>query len=352
MKKTLLFFAALVVLITLCTACTGKPPKAVTPSYEDSTDAPAQDASPEDASEGGEASSPLLLKLATTALPESTTYQAIEMFKNRVEQDSDGSIEIQLYPASQLGDQQVIVEGLQIGTIELAFLPIDAAENSYPGVSLLTPLFSASQTLSGEALYESEQGRQILDGLQKKTGLRCLGFSVEGVRNIWSKQPIETLRDLEGLKLWVSQSNMTSRVFQSFGVQPAQIAPSLIYDGLQAGLFDGFEVDDEVALEFSLYERCKYCAQTAHAITTYAFLMNDSIFAAMTATQQQIVQAAAGATADWLTEVYANRRASVQADLESHNVQFYTLSRSVTQQLEALAADAVKTYTQDFSASE
>ena len=110
-ERRVLYTWILTGFLLVCVSCGQKPGMGTDkePGAQEGVDKiPGTDRKEEQASEGSEyladEEAPLLLKVATTKIPESTGYQGLEMLKDKIERESGGTIEVQLYPSEQLGE--------------------------------------------------------------------------------------------------------------------------------------------------------------------------------------------------------------------------------------------------------
>ncbi len=291
------------------------------------------DEAADDSSETAYTESPLLLKVATTKTLESTAYEGLEILKESIETDSGGSIEVQIYPSGRLGEQTAIMEGVRLGTIEVAFLPLGAAENIEPEVAELAPLFSAEE--DALALTQTERAEEIFTEMQEGNNIRCLDCSLGGIQNLWTKQQIQDIGQLQGLRIRVAEIPSYITAFQNLDVSISSLPLSQVYDGLKTNLLDGMELDSESVLCYSLYETCKYCLETEHAVSVNAFFLSEDVWQEISPEQQEIVQAAVEDVSEWLTEQYQEKQESIRSQLEEKGVVFYQPEGLLEQEIQS-----------------
>ena len=107
-----------------------------------------------------------------------------------------------------------------------------------------------------------------------------------------------------------------------------------VYDGLQAGLLDGAELDGESVLRYNLYEKCKYCLETRHGVSVDTFFISEEVFQEMTHEQREVVQKAAEEVSVWLQEQHEKNRDAVYEELKKKGVTFYSPGDALRQELE------------------
>ena len=146
-----------------------------------------------------EEETPFLLKAASDLLPQSEEYQELVRLKEEVEQQSGGGMEVQLYPGSPLGTQDVILEGLRTGTVEMAVLPLSSLGQISPGITGFLAPFGGMDHDTAAAYCESAEMEECLQTIREETGIRVIAMAVKGNRNIWTRQQIESAEDLQNL---------------------------------------------------------------------------------------------------------------------------------------------------------
>jgi len=177
-----------------------------------------------------------------------------------------GQLEILIFPASQLGEERVVVEGIKMGTIDLMTSGTAIWGNFAPklGVCDLPYLFTsfaqARKVLTGPA------AEALAQSLVQATGARTLGFwGSPGFRNVATKsKEVKGLADLKGLKIRVIQTPTYVRTFELLGASPTPMAFGEVYTSIQTGVLDGWEHDAPTMASSKMYEVTKYLARTEH----------------------------------------------------------------------------------------
>jgi tripartite ATP-independent transporter DctP family solute receptor len=187
-------------------------------------------------------------------------------FQELVQQKSQGQLTIQIFPASQLGEERAAAEGIKMGTVDLMTSGTAIWANFAPklGVCDLPYLFTtfaqAKKVLTGPAADDLGQY------LGQATGARLLGFwGSPGFRNVATKsKEVKSLDDLKGLKVRVIQTPTYIRTFELLGASPTPMAFGEVYLGIQTGVIDGWEHDAPTMASAKMYEVTKYLARTEH----------------------------------------------------------------------------------------
>jgi tripartite ATP-independent transporter DctP family solute receptor len=211
-------------------------------------------------------------------------------FKTYVEANSKGSIKVEIYPASQLGNDSATMEGLKMGTIELAVVhdgPISAVYKPFM-VYAIPYLFD--DQLMAWSVADSPFGREMAADMTKKTGIRLIALADNGIRHFTnSKRPIKSPDDMKGLKMRVMTGPIWTKLVEPLGASPSPVPWTELPAALQQGVVDGQENGVTNILAASLYQSQKYITLDGHVYSWHAYMMNDRFFTSLKPEEQQIV---------------------------------------------------------------
>lgn len=218
---------------------------------------------------------------------------ATQAFKDMVEAESSGTIEVQLYPAGQLGGERELIESAKLGTLQMCMVSGAVAGYFKPAMVLDIPYLFSSAPVAWRVL-DGSFGDELAAGLLKQTGLRTLAYGETGFRNFTnSKRPIHSPADLKGLKIRVMETPLYVTMVKSLGALPTPIAWPEVYTSLQQGVVDGEENPVGTIIQAKFAEVQKYLTLDGHTYGADFLLINDSFFKGLTADQQSIIRRAA-----------------------------------------------------------
>ena len=145
-------------------------------------------------------------------------------FKEHVEKATGGSIKVEIFPAGQFGKDQPTMEGLRLGTLEMAVAHDGAIAVVYKPIGVLGIPFLYDSHEHAWRVYDSPWLKEFSDDMIKKTGIRLLGFADNGVRHFTnSKRPVRSPDDMKGLKMRVMPSPAFQTLVSSLGASPSAI---------------------------------------------------------------------------------------------------------------------------------
>jgi tripartite ATP-independent transporter DctP family solute receptor len=221
----------------------------------------------------------------------SPKHAAALAFKGCLESKTAGEIEVQIFPASQLGSGPEVMEGLQLGTIELGVVhdgPISAVYKPFAVFAL--PYLFDDQAMAW-AVVDGPFGQEMAQDMLDKTGIRLLAMADNGVRNFTnSKHPIRSPKDMEGLKMRVMTAPVWVKLVESLGASATPVPWPELPGALQQGVVDGQENGVTNILNASLYQHQKYVSLDGHVFSWHAYLMNNDFYNSLTPDEQKSVR--------------------------------------------------------------
>lgn len=183
----------------------------------------------------------IVLKAGHSAAPAEPYHIALTRMAELVDERSDGRLKIEVFPASQLGTEREMVEGLLLGTLDIAVPGAGTLGNFMPDLEVLGLPFLFRDHLHWEATVDGEVG-EILKGQMADLGFEPLGYYFSGARHLMTvSKPITDIADLQGLKMRVPPSNVMVEGMSAMGAVATPIAYNELYGALQSGVVDGAE---------------------------------------------------------------------------------------------------------------
>lgn len=276
MKKFTLIIALAMML--LLTACNGNSKPAETGKEE------------QKASENQNTSSDTIVIKVGHVEPEvRSTHQELLTFKENVEERSNGSIKVELYPNGALGGDVQLTESVALGTLDAA-LPSTSVFTAYTdeiGVLDMPYLFKDSQ-----AAFNAMDGKvgEHFNKQLEEHNLYNLGYSYNGPRSTTtSVRPIEKVADLKGIKMRVMESPIFIDFYTTLGANATPMSFTELYTGLQQGTVEAQENPPSLIFTNKFYEVQKYLSVDEHVHNFLAFIMNKEKFDGLTEEQKTIL---------------------------------------------------------------
>ncbi len=203
---------------------------------------------------------------------------------------TDKRIEIVVFPAGQIGAAKEVLTGIQLGTTEMALDGAGIMSQWLPALSVLETPFLARDFAHLERLVESEQGQALLDQLRQSAGMRVLDIWYYGTRQMTNNvRPIESLADMEGIKLRVPEVDLSLQFASALGMTPTPLAFPELYLSLQTGVVDGQENPLTTINAAKFYEVQDHLALTNHLVQFVAPIVSETAWNAASEEDRQVV---------------------------------------------------------------
>lgn len=292
MKKIISILLVIVMLFSLC-ACGGSKEESSAPSSQGgNVPAPSNE-------EIGEVN----IKFGSNNNGNHPLVRAInECFKPRVEELSGGKMTVTVYDSATLGEDQAMFEQLQLGTLEMMIIG-SVMSSFYPKWDIVTLPYLFENEEEADRILMSEYGKELQNELGD-LGVVGLGSLEMGFRQLSnSKRPVNSLKDVKGLKIRVPNGGQNVNVMKAFGANATPMASSEVYSALQQGVVDGQENPFSSIVSMSYYDVQSHIAVTNHLYSASCILAGKNWYDALSAKQQEIIETAIAETMKYQREI-------------------------------------------------
>lgn len=194
------------------------------------------------------------IKLAHPNVPDHPMGQGFEYFKQLVEERSGGEIEVTIFDSSKFGNFDSVVQGLQSGLLQMGSASTPNLAPFSKDFLIFDMPFLIPSYEAADLITDGEIGQQAAKALEP-TGILGMGYIEIGFRhNFNSTRSVETLADMEGMKIRSTPSKAHIATLQSLGANPTPIAWSEVYTALQQQTVDGIDIDLNLAWANNFHE--------------------------------------------------------------------------------------------------
>ena len=223
---------------------------------------------------------------------------AAEEIKKR----TNGKFDITVHPASSLGKETDINQGMALGTIDMIISGPSFAARSYPrlGIAYYPFIFRDADHLL--AYSKSDVFKEMVEGFRAKTGIQILAYTYYGARHTTSTKPFSDCAGMKGLKIRVPDVPTYTATPRACGANPTPIAFAEVYLALQNGSVDAQENPLTTIEAKKFFEVQKAIMLTGHIIDGLTTQVAPHIWSKLTDAEKKIfsdvtLEAAARATA-------------------------------------------------------
>lgn len=223
--------------------------------------------------------------------------KAFVLFKEEVEKNTGGRIKVDLYENATLGNDRDLVEGLTMGTVEMAGAAIGPLVNFSPEFRIWDLPYVVENTEEGLAraflVMDGDIGHAMWASLEK-INVKGLFITYTGFRNIInSKKDVATPADIIGLKIRTMENSIHQNFYSSAGATVVTLASSEAFTALQQKTIDGMDNVLDAMSDQGAFDIAKHLTLTEHLIGGYVFMVAKDFFYSLSVEDQEVILNAA-----------------------------------------------------------
>jgi tripartite ATP-independent transporter DctP family solute receptor len=226
---------------------------------------------------------------------------------DEIKKRTDGRYEIKVYPASSLGKEVDINEGLTLGTIDMIHTSAAFTGRTYKPLAMSTYPYVFRNLDHFKKYAKSDLFRKLANEYKKITGSHVFCTSYYGARNVTTTdKPIRTPEDMRNLKIRIPNAPAYGIFPKAVGANPTPIAFAEVYLALQQGVVDAQENPLTIIKFKKFYEVQEYICLTKHMLDNLVTIASGSLWAQLSDADKEI-----------FTDVIMEMSARINKDIET-----------------------------------
>jgi tripartite ATP-independent transporter DctP family solute receptor len=230
-----------------------------------------------------------VIKVGIGLNEQSPQYKGLEKFKEIVDKESKGRLEVQLFANAQLGDDIKMMTQLRAGTLEMTVpssSPIASLDKKWMVFDL--PFLFPNEEIVDKVL-DGPVGQKFLDSLSQY-GIKGIAYYENGYRQITnSVREIKTPADLKGLKIRTMENPVHLTAFRMMGANPTPMPFSEVFTAMQQKTIDGQENPSTTNYLQKFYEVQKYNTLSNHFYTPFVAMFSKKIWDTLPKEDQELI---------------------------------------------------------------
>jgi tripartite ATP-independent transporter DctP family solute receptor len=267
---------------------------------------------------------PVALKLGHAVAVEHPYHLGAMKFAELVAQRTKNKVKIDVYPSTQLGNERDMVEGLQLGTIDLVVTSTGPLGGFVPKMFVVDLPFLFRDREHAYKVLDGPIGKDLFEAFAPK-GIKGLAFWENGFRQITNNvRPIEKPEDLKGIKIRTMENKVHLASFRAFGASPTPMAWSEVYTALQQKTIDAQENPVAIIYHQKIAEVQKYLTLTGHFYSPTPLLMSLKVYQTLPKDIQKIMDDTAIECATYERNLLRDSEAKQIAELKAKGMQVTT----------------------------
>ncbi|MDD3347969.1 C4-dicarboxylate TRAP transporter substrate-binding protein [Oscillibacter sp.] len=248
--------------------------------------------------QGGETAAPeapaekIVIQVGYGNNPGEPTDLAMQKWQSLLAEKSGGTMELELFPSSQLGSQSDLTDQIVMGEPVISISDASfLAEYGAPEIAIASCPYIYNSWDECWKLTESDWWKEQ-EALLAKSGIHIIAANYAyGERNIMTTKPVNTIEDMKGLIIRTPTTPSYMKAFEYMGAAPTAMALGDVYTATQQGTVEGMENPMATLYGQAYYEVAKYITLTKHVKMPTQWICNEDFFQGLTPEQQT-----------WLTE--------------------------------------------------
>jgi tripartite ATP-independent transporter DctP family solute receptor len=258
---------------------------------------------------------PVTLRLAHVVNEQDGFHIAATKFEELVEARTDGKVNIEIFPNASLGDERTLLEGMQIGTVDMGVITNGPVANFVEEMAVFELPFLFPSPEAAYSVLDGPIGQELLDKLAD-VNLKGLAYAERGFRNLTnSERAVNSPEDLDGLRIRVMENPVYTDTFRELGANAIPMAWTEALTAMQQGTIDGQENPVNVIHSFKLDETQNYMTLSRHTYAPAIFVMGMPAWNQLPEAAQAVLEEAAQEAAEHERQVNADMEAEQLAAL-------------------------------------
>ncbi|MFL5079028.1 MAG: sialic acid TRAP transporter substrate-binding protein SiaP, partial [Microvirga sp.] len=234
---------------------------------------------------------------AQTKLKWAHVYEVSEPYHSQalwaadeIKKRTDGRYEIAVFPASQLGNENQINEGLGLGTVDIIYTGTSFAGSIHKPLAISGAPFMLRDFNHWKAYRDSKLFRDIAKGYEDKTKHKIEALTYYGERMVTANKEIKKPEDMKGMKLRVPPAPLFLMFTKSVGANATPIAFAEVYLALQQGTVDGQENPLPTIMAKKFYEVQSHVMLTGHITESLLTIVGTHVWGKLSDAEKKIFE--------------------------------------------------------------
>lgn len=207
--------------------------------------------------------------------------KAAEAFGAELAEASGGAHSVTVFPARQLGNEAEMLQQLQTGALDMAFMTVAEVSNRATDFGAFYAPFLATDIDHAGRILRSDVAVGMLDQLPAEVGVVGVAYGMAGLRQIVAKGAVNSVDDLAGLKLRITPFDPILDFYNAIGAAPTPMPLPAVYDALANGQVDAIDMDAELIWVLKYFEQADTVVQSNHMMFPMVGLVSGRVWAKM-----------------------------------------------------------------------
>ena len=269
----------------------------------------------------------IVIKFSHVVAPDTPKGKGAAKFEELAEKYTNGAVDVEVYPNSQLYKDKEEMEALQLGAVQM--LAPSLAKFGPLGVQAFEVFDLPYIFADYDALHrvtKGEVGQMLFSKLEDK-GIKGLAYWDNGFKIMSANSPLHTTDDFLGLKMRIQSSKVLEAEMNALGAVPQVMAFSEVYQALQTGVVDGTENPPSNMFTQKMNEVQTNATVSNHGYLGYAVIVNKQFWDGLPAEVRAGLEQAMAESTDYANSIAREENEkALEAMKAAGTTEFYELT--------------------------
>jgi C4-dicarboxylate-binding protein DctP len=214
------------------------------------------------------ADQPIVIKFSHVVAENTPKGQAADKFKEIVAERLAGKVKVEVFPNSQLFDDDKVMEAMLLGDVQMAAPSLSKFDSYTKQLQLYDLPFLFNDIAAVDRFQKGPEGQKLLHSMEKK-GILGLCYIHNGMKQLSAHSPLRVPEDAKGKKFRIQQSDVLQAQFEAVGATPIKKPFSEVFTLLQTKAIDGQENTWSNMYSQKFYEVQEYITESNHGLLDY-----------------------------------------------------------------------------------
>lgn len=254
-------------------------------------------------------------KMALNSTEGDNAYDIGAAFKEKIEELTDGRVQVDLYGGAQLGSTVEVLEGMSVGVADVMVESVGtlAPFTELANIDIMPYLYQDYDHFM--KVWSSELGTEMKEAIGEATGFKLIGGAYRSPRITTATKPMSQIEDFKGFKLRSPSYDGYMKTWQWFGAAPTPMPIGETYTNLQQGVVEGQENPMVDSINYGFDEVCDYWIKTNHIYSCNLVIMDRNYFNGLPEDIQAAVEEASAYACTQISEAQAEKDAAAEEQL-------------------------------------
>ncbi|MBA3770933.1 MAG: TRAP transporter substrate-binding protein [Ramlibacter sp.] len=231
-----------------------------------------------------------VLRIGLVVPPTQQWSLSAAKFGEELKEATSGRLTVAIFPSSQLGSEAQMIQQIQTGALDMGFLTTAELANRVPELAALHAPFLVKDLAQARMVLESPIATKIFEKFPASIGAVGLGYGMNGMRHILTRDVSSGPADLKGKKIRVIPTPVMRDFYEIMGATPTPIPFAAIYEAFANGQVDGIDMDFEATYYNKYHTIAKTMLVTNQTMLPMAAIFSLKVWRELTDADHKLIQ--------------------------------------------------------------